>query len=158
MSALKWIAFVILICTCLTESCSQLKASESTRSSSGSSAELAEDENFRQTRRYVLVVEMYSAMSKACYNCPFNATDCRLTMLRNPSTLRIDNCRRPQHRGVYRLIRLLSSVPLDGSTFFPSGLRNATIAESTAIHWYGIKQTDTPYMDGECLSSRSVRY
>ena len=25
---------------------------------------------------YVFVVEKYSTMSKACYNCPFNKTDC----------------------------------------------------------------------------------
>nr|XP_031845394.1 laccase-1-like isoform X2 [Nomia melanderi]XP_031845395.1 laccase-1-like isoform X2 [Nomia melanderi]XP_031845396.1 laccase-1-like isoform X2 [Nomia melanderi]XP_031845397.1 laccase-1-like isoform X2 [Nomia melanderi]XP_031845399.1 laccase-1-like isoform X2 [Nomia melanderi]XP_031845400.1 laccase-1-like isoform X2 [Nomia melanderi] len=91
--------------------------------------------------RYIFKLEAYRTMSKACYDCPFNITDCFrmhcvpadgtgrsiLTVNRQMPGPRIEVCR--GDRVIVDVINLLHS-------------------ESTAMHWHGQHHVATPYMDG----------
>ncbi|CAB0032833.1 unnamed protein product [Trichogramma brassicae] len=80
--------------------------------------------------RYVFVVEQYSTMSKACYNCPNNMADC----LRS-HCLPGDGNQKMVYTACHNDMIVVE-------------VRNTMMSESTTIHWHGFKQKHTPYMDG----------
>ncbi|KAJ8683445.1 hypothetical protein QAD02_019237 [Eretmocerus hayati] len=91
--------------------------------------------------KYLFVVEEYSSMSKACYNCPDNLRDCI-----RKDCVPID--------GVQKLIYTVNRQ-LPGPTIevchndeIRVTVKNKLQSESTTIHWHGLKQEGTPYMDG----------
>ncbi|XP_016844683.1 laccase-2-like [Nasonia vitripennis] len=91
--------------------------------------------------KYVFVVEQLSSMSKACYDCPFNVSDCF-----RPHCMPTD--------GVQKTI-VTANRQIPGPTIevcvndvIAVEVRNLMMSESTTIHWHGIKQIGTPYMDG----------
>ncbi|XP_023314043.1 laccase-2-like [Trichogramma pretiosum] len=90
---------------------------------------------------YVFVVEQYSTMSKACYDCPFNMADCY-----RPHCLPGDG--RP--KTVFTANRQMPGTPIEvcQNDLVVVEVRNTMLSESTTIHWHGFKQRGTPYMDG----------
>ncbi|XP_033324267.2 uncharacterized protein LOC117219317 [Megalopta genalis] len=90
---------------------------------------------------YIFKLEAYHTMSKACYDCPFNVTDCFrmhcvpadgvgrsiLVVNRQMPGPRIEVCK--GDRIIVDVINLLHS-------------------ESTTMHWHGQHHVKTPYMDG----------
>ncbi|KAJ8683446.1 hypothetical protein QAD02_019238 [Eretmocerus hayati] len=90
---------------------------------------------------YVFVIEQYSSMSKACYDCPYNVTDCD-----RPHCIAVDG----KQKMVYTANRQIPGPSIEvcqGDTIIVD-VRNNMLAESTTIHWHGVKQEKTPYMDG----------
>ncbi|OXU25591.1 hypothetical protein TSAR_001264, partial [Trichomalopsis sarcophagae] len=95
---------------------------------------------------YVFVVEMYTTMSKACYDCPLNMTDCF-----RPHCLPADGVQKPVYVANRQLPGPTIEVdynPVCKNDRIVVDVRNLMISESTAIHWHGIQQKGTPYMDG----------
>lgn len=91
---------------------------------------------------YDWTLELYSTMSRACYECPKNLTDC----------LR-ENCILAD--GFIKSIEVINRLMPGPSIQVCKGdtvvvnLENRLRSERvTSIHWHGIKQKDTPYMDG----------
>jgi FtsP/CotA-like multicopper oxidase with cupredoxin domain len=81
-------------------------------------------------------------MSKACFDCPFNLTDCY----------------RPQcitGTGIKRqLISVNKQMPgpaiqvCKNDQVVVNIFNELRMGESTSIHWHGMKQKGTPYSDG----------
>lgn len=91
--------------------------------------------------QYKFKVEWYTTLSKACFNCPFNADDCR-----RPECIPGDGNKRPvvvvnrQMPGPSIEVCVGDEVIVD--------VQNLLLGDSTTIHWHGYHQRDTPYMDG----------
>ncbi|KAL7635203.1 UNVERIFIED_CONTAM: hypothetical protein RMT77_014189 [Armadillidium vulgare] len=90
---------------------------------------------------YTFKAEFYTTMSKACYDCPFNLTDCL-----RPHCVVGD--------GLERTIMTINRR-LPGPTIHVCendevivDVINDLGGESTTMHWHGIHQIGTPYMDG----------
>lgn len=91
---------------------------------------------------YNFTLEWYSTLSKACYKCPFNVSDCY----------------RPQcvaANGVLRTImtvnRMLPGPSIQvckGDIVSITVSNDFHLSETTSIHWHGLLQRQTPYMDG----------
>ncbi|XP_031785568.1 laccase [Nasonia vitripennis] len=93
------------------------------------------------TCRYGLTVERYISMSKACYDCPRNLTDCsrphcmpgdgseKMVIVANRKLpgLSIEAC-----KGDRLLVDVTNKLP----------------TETTTIYWNGLHQRGTPFMDG----------
>ncbi|KAJ8683451.1 hypothetical protein QAD02_019243 [Eretmocerus hayati] len=94
-----------------------------------------------KTCYYVMVIEQFSAMSKACYDCPYNMTDCS-----RPHCIPVDGVQKM----IYTANRRLPGPAIEVCTndIIVVDVRNRMLAESTTIHWHGVKQEGTPYMDG----------
>ncbi|OXU19433.1 hypothetical protein TSAR_003623 [Trichomalopsis sarcophagae] len=95
----------------------------------------------RMICKYVFVVEQFSTMSKACYDCPFNKTDCF-----RPHCLPASGVQKTVFTANRQMPGPAIQVCLDDVVMVE--VRNNMLSESTTIHWHGIKQTATPYMDG----------
>ncbi|XP_065208115.1 uncharacterized protein LOC135836952 [Planococcus citri] len=86
-------------------------------------------------------IELYYTMSKACYNCPYNQTDCF-----RPDCVPAD--------GVSRVITVINrklpgpSIQVCLGDSLVVDVVNSMVEESTSIHWHGHHQKYTPYMDG----------
>lgn len=93
------------------------------------------------TCHYEFVVEQYQTMSKACYNCPRNLTDCY-----RPHCISADGMRRPiivvnrMFPGPVIEVCLNDTIIVD--------VKNHMFSESTSIHWHGLHQRNSPFMDG----------
>ncbi|XP_059618869.1 uncharacterized protein LOC132263226 [Phlebotomus argentipes] len=99
------------------------------------------------TCRYKFIVEWYETMSKACYNCPFNATDCD-----RPHCITGDGSR----RSILVVNRKMPGPMIDvclGDKIVVD-VQNNLLGETTTIHWHGLHQRRTPYMDGVPLISQ----
>ena len=91
---------------------------------------------------YDWTLEMYSTASRACYDCPNNYTDC----------LR-ENCIFAD--GIKKTIEVINKLMpgpaiqvCEGDTIIVN-LNNMMRTERvTSIHWHGVRQVGTPYMDG----------
>ncbi|KZC09029.1 L-ascorbate oxidase, partial [Dufourea novaeangliae] len=107
---------------------------------------------------YVFKLESYHTMSKACYDCPFNITDCFRT-----DCIPTD--------GIGRSILVVNRQMPGPSIEVCQGDRiivdviNLLHSESTTMHWHGQHHVKTPYMDGvpyvsQCpiLPGSSFRY
>ncbi|XP_070151439.1 uncharacterized protein [Polyergus mexicanus] len=90
---------------------------------------------------YTFKLESYYAMSKACYDCPFNITDCS-----RPHCIPAD--------GVKRSLLVVNRQMPGPSIEVCQGDRimvdmiNLLHSESTTMHWHGQHHLATPYMDG----------
>ncbi|XP_012286272.1 laccase-4 isoform X2 [Orussus abietinus] len=90
---------------------------------------------------YEFRVEAYYTMSKACYDCPFNYTDCF-----RPHCVAGDGVERPlivvnrQMPGPSIEVCQGDRLIIDVTNMMPT--------ESTTIHWHGQQHPGTPYMDG----------
>ncbi|XP_066583904.1 uncharacterized protein [Prorops nasuta] len=90
---------------------------------------------------YTFNVESYYTMSKACYDCPFNVTDCF-----RPHCIPADGVK----RSILVVNRQLPGPPIEvcqGDKIIVDVI-NLLASESTTMHWHGQHQKETPYMDG----------
>ncbi|XP_037958323.1 uncharacterized protein LOC119687869 [Teleopsis dalmanni] len=94
-----------------------------------------------KTCQYNFVVEWYQTLSKACFNCPQNATDCQ-----RPHCIVSD--------GIARSITIVNrmmpgpAIEVCENDIIVVDVQNQLLGESTTIHWHGLHQKSTPYMDG----------
>jgi L-ascorbate oxidase len=92
--------------------------------------------------KYDWQVEWYSVLSKACLDCPMNATSC----------LRKDCISGNGHiRAIMVVNRMLPGPAVEvcvGDTVQVTVYNQLHLSEATSIHWHGVMQRDTPYMDG----------
>lgn len=93
------------------------------------------------TCRYTFVVEWYETMSKACYGCPQNGTDCE-----RPHCVLGDGI----ERSVMVVNRMMPgpSIEVCEGDMIVADVRNHLLGDSTTIHWHGMHQRNSPYMDG----------
>ncbi|KAH8329363.1 hypothetical protein KR074_008677, partial [Drosophila pseudoananassae] len=93
------------------------------------------------TCRYKFVVEWYQTFSKACFDCPRNLTDCS-----RPHCVMGDGLER-SITVVNRMMPGPSIEVCEGDQIVVD-VKNHLLGESTTIHWHGLHQKKTPYMDG----------
>lgn len=87
-------------------------------------------------------------MSKACFNCPNNLTDCyRPECVASNGVIRAINV-------VNRMLPGPSIQICKGDAVSIKVLNNMHHSEATSIHWHGIRQRNTPYMDGTGMISQ----
>lgn len=90
---------------------------------------------------YIFRLEAYHTMSKACYDCPFNITDCF-----RKHCIPAD--------GIERSILVVNRQMPGPAIEVCQGDRitvdviNLLHSESTTMHWHGQHHVKTPYMDG----------
>ncbi|XP_014230420.1 laccase-1-like [Trichogramma pretiosum] len=108
--------------------------------------------------RYTFHIEHYYAMSKACYDCPYNVTDCA-----RPHCIPADGVNRPLVV-VNRQMPGPSIEVCQGDRVIVDAV-NMMHADSTTLHWHGQHLRTNPYMDGtpfvsQCpiLPGASFRY
>lgn len=80
-------------------------------------------------------------MSKACYGCPFNETDCF-----RPHCIAADGFR----RSLLVINRMMPGPAIEvcqGDQIIVD-VRNRLMSDSTTIHWHGLHMRKAPYMDG----------
>ncbi|XP_015121329.1 laccase-1 [Diachasma alloeum] len=90
---------------------------------------------------YSFEVESYRTMSKACYNCPLNVTQCFL-----PHCIPADGFK----RSLQIVNRQLPGPTIEvcqGDRLIVD-VTNLLLAESTSLHWHGQHHRTSPYMDG----------
>ncbi|KAK7465077.1 hypothetical protein BaRGS_00037735, partial [Batillaria attramentaria] len=94
------------------------------------------------TCEYNFTVETYLTLSKACWDCPFNVTDCfRLQCVSG------DGHRRP----IVTINRELPGPAIEvceGDRVVVWVTNELDDGATTSIHWHGMHQKGTPYMDG----------
>ncbi|XP_030081054.1 laccase-2 [Drosophila hydei] len=93
------------------------------------------------TCHYTFVVEWYQTFSKACFDCPLNLTDCS-----RPHCIMGDGLQR-SITVVNRMMPGPSIEVCEGDQIVVD-VKNNLLGESTTIHWHGLHQKQTPYMDG----------
>ncbi|KAM7348084.1 multicopper oxidase 1 [Cochliomyia hominivorax] len=90
---------------------------------------------------YTFVVEWYETLSKACYDCPNNVTDCQ-----RPHCITGD--------GIARSITVVNrmmpgpTIEVCQNDMIVVDVKNHLLGESTTIHWHGMHMKENPYMDG----------
>ncbi|XP_035778845.1 uncharacterized protein LOC118459510 isoform X1 [Anopheles albimanus] len=94
-----------------------------------------------ETCYYRFRLEWYRTLSKACYNCPYNSTDCA-----RPHCITGDGVR----RNVAVINRMMPGPAIEvcENDIIVVDVENHLMGESTTIHWHGLHQRRTPYMDG----------
>uniref|UniRef100_A0A182VY04 Uncharacterized protein n=1 Tax=Anopheles minimus TaxID=112268 RepID=A0A182VY04_9DIPT len=94
-----------------------------------------------ETCYYRFRLEWYRTLSKACFNCPYNATDCD-----RPHCIAGDGVR----RNVAVINRMMPGPAIEvcENDIIVVDVENHLMGESTTIHWHGLHQRRTPYMDG----------
>lgn len=83
-------------------------------------------------------VEWYETMSKACFECPFNGTDCH-----RPHCIYADGT----PRSVLAVNRMMPGPAIEvckGDTIVVD-VENHLMGESTTIHWHGLHQRDSMF-------------
>ncbi|KAL5022049.1 hypothetical protein ScPMuIL_001204 [Solemya velum] len=95
------------------------------------------------TCEYTFTLEDYFTLTKACYDCPFNQTDCF-----RPHCVPGDGVA----RGILTVNRMLPGPPIhvcEGDTIVVN-VRNMMEGggQGTSIHWHGVLQEEAPHMDG----------
>ncbi|EDV98942.1 GH13325 [Drosophila grimshawi] len=93
------------------------------------------------TCHYRFVVEWYQTFSKACFDCPLNRTDCA-----RPHCIMGDGLQR-SITVVNRMMPGPAIEVCEGDQIIVD-VKNNLLGESTTIHWHGLHQKKTPYMDG----------
>ena len=80
-------------------------------------------------------------MSKACYNCPSNETDCF-----RPHCVSADGMK----RSITVVNRMMPgpSIEVCVNDTIIVDVKNRLMSEGTTIHWHGLHQRKTPFMDG----------
>ncbi|CAG5132069.1 unnamed protein product, partial [Candidula unifasciata] len=101
-------------------------------------------ENYTTARlcHYDFLLENYYVLSKACYNCPYNQSDCL----------------RPQCVSAGGLARIIKTVNrilpgpaiqvCEGDTIEVKVTNMLESGEGTSVHWHGFLQHNTAHMDG----------
>ncbi|KAI8423719.1 hypothetical protein MSG28_012750 [Choristoneura fumiferana] len=90
---------------------------------------------------YMFHLEWYQTMSKACYDCPFNETDCqRLDCIPADGMSRALNVINRKMPGPAIEVCQHDRVIVD--------VENDLMTEGTTVHWHGQHQRGTPFMDG----------
>ncbi|KAG5884696.1 hypothetical protein JTB14_013708 [Gonioctena quinquepunctata] len=91
--------------------------------------------------KYEFEVEWYHSMSKACYDCPFNISDCF-----RPDCIPGDGTR----RGVVAINRQIPGPTIEvcQNDIIVVDVKNKMGSEGTTMHWHGQHQRESPYMDG----------
>lgn len=90
------------------------------------------------TCQYTFMVEWYETLSKACYDCPFNHTDCY-----RPHCIYGDGVR----RSVLVVNRMMPGPQLEvclGDTIVVD-VENHLMGDSTTIHWHGLHQKESKF-------------
>ncbi|GFR72293.1 L-ascorbate oxidase, partial [Elysia marginata] len=95
-----------------------------------------------RTCMYYFLVEHYSTLSAACYDCPSNASDCSL-----PQCIPGAGLTRPV-LSVNRMVPGPALHVCQGDKIEVVVDNRMELGEGTTIHWHGIRQKGTPYMDG----------
>ncbi|KAL4713687.1 hypothetical protein ACJJTC_004218 [Scirpophaga incertulas] len=90
---------------------------------------------------YRFNLEWYHTMSKACYNCPYNETDCQ-----RPDCIPADGISRPLN--VVNRKMPGPSIEVCQHDRVIVDVENDLMTEGTTVHWHGQHQKGTPYMDG----------
>lgn len=86
-------------------------------------------------------MEWYQAMSKACFDCPRNASHCALPhCITGDGTLRSVMVINRQMPGPTVEVCFGDTVIVD--------VQNHLMGDTTTIHWHGLHMRTTPYMDG----------
>uniref|UniRef100_A0A1B6FJ43 Laccase n=1 Tax=Cuerna arida TaxID=1464854 RepID=A0A1B6FJ43_9HEMI len=95
----------------------------------------------RMICHYDFAVEWYYAMSKACYNCSQNSSDCF-----RPDCVPADGVKRT----IITVNRMLPgpSIEVCLGDHIIVDVANHLSEEGTSIHWHGHHQRGSPYMDG----------
>ncbi|KAK7487838.1 hypothetical protein BaRGS_00020885, partial [Batillaria attramentaria] len=94
------------------------------------------------TCEYNFTVEWHRTLSKACWDCPFNKSDCF-----RPQCVSGDG----NYRSIMTVNRQLPGPPIEICAhdrvvvWVTNHLRDGS---TTSMHWHGIHQRGTPYMDG----------
>jgi len=91
---------------------------------------------------YNFTMEWYTTMSKACFDCPYNKSDCF-----RRDCIAADGFERPVTVINRQLPGPIVSV-CEGDTVIVTLKNHLTNGEGTALHWHGQFQKDTPWMDG----------
>ncbi|XP_033112326.1 laccase-2-like [Anneissia japonica] len=92
--------------------------------------------------KYNFEVEWYHSLSKACYDCPFNLSHCKLE-----DCIPLNGVERP----VMVVNRALPGPTIEvceGDTIEVQVTNNLDNAEGLSLHWHGLHAIDAPYMDG----------
>lgn len=100
-----------------------------------------------------LQLEWYETLSKACYDCPSNKTDCF-----RPHCIFSDGFR----RSVVVINRMMPGPMIDvckGDTIIVD-VENNLMGDSTTIHWHGLQQFESKlrniFVSKKCLFPKSV--
>ena len=91
---------------------------------------------------YEWQLEWYSVLSKACLDCPFNKTNCARKDCVSANGL---------NRAIMVVNRMLPGPSIRVCIGDEIRIRLYNLlhmAEGTSIHWHGLTQRGTPYMDG----------
>lgn len=91
---------------------------------------------------YDWTLEMYYTLSKACFDCPFNVTDCY-----RPHCVPADGA----SRGVLTANRRLPGPTIqvcEGDEIVVNVHNALANSEGTTIHWHGLLQRGSQHMDG----------
>nr|ATI08981.1 laccase I [Monochamus alternatus] len=91
--------------------------------------------------RYHFKIEWYHTLSKACYDCPFNTSDCF-----RQDCVPGDGYK----RAVVTVNRQIPGPTIEvcQGDIIVADVTNMLGSEGTTIHWHGQHQKNTPYMDG----------
>lgn len=90
---------------------------------------------------YEFVIEEFQTMSKACFNCPSNETDCF-----RPHCISADGMK----RSISVVNRMMPgpSIEVCLNDTVIVDVKNRLMSEGTSIHWHGMHQRNSPFMDG----------
>ena len=94
---------------------------------------------------YDFILETYTSMSRACYLCPLNGTDC----LRE-HCVPVDGYKRTI-QVANRLLPGPSIQVCKGDTIVVNVENRLEADEGTSIHWHGMRQKNTNFMDGPAM-------
>jgi L-ascorbate oxidase len=92
--------------------------------------------------KYHFTIEWYKVLSKACYDCPNNKTDCD-----RPHCIPADGV----ERMVMSVNRIIPGPQIQVCQHDIVNVivnNNLRMGEGSTIHWHGILQNGTPHMDG----------
>ncbi|CAL1547209.1 unnamed protein product [Lymnaea stagnalis] len=95
--------------------------------------------------KYEWIVENYYVLSKACHGCPYNLSHCSM-----PHCIAADGF----GRGIKVANRMMPGPGIqvcEGDTIEVTVDNRLESSEGTSIHWHGILQHDTQYMDGVAM-------
>ncbi|XP_013415315.1 laccase-4-like [Lingula anatina] len=98
-----------------------------------------------RTCEYDFAVEWYYVLSKACYDCPFNGTDCD-----RPHCVAADGVR----KAITVVNRRLPGPGIfvcQNDTIIVNVKNKMSTSDGVTIHWHGILQEDSPHMDGVAM-------
>lgn len=101
--------------------------------------------NRPQNCYYDFYLELYFTLTKACYDCPFNKTDCL-----RPHCVPADGV----PRAIMTVNRMLPGPSIhvcQGDQVIVNVINDLGGGEGTSIHWHGILQHGSQHMDGVSL-------